>query len=113
MGTQSAPAAPDVSVVVPVRDEEATLRPLFEAVRDTLDGAGRSFELIFVDDGSTAAVDYELVKREAGWLVFNVVIEGVSYVRNFRSEFDSEIRSTSLEAVIARLEKEAGIAADG
>jgi glycosyltransferase involved in cell wall biosynthesis len=53
MGTQSAPAAPDVSVVVPVRDEEATLRPLFDAVRDALEGAGRSFELVFVDDGST------------------------------------------------------------
>jgi phospholipid transport system substrate-binding protein len=66
-----------------------------------------------LDDGSKVAVDYELVKRKAGWLVFNVVIEGVSYVRNFRSEFDSEIKATSLEAVIARLEREAGIAADG
>ena len=55
-------------------------------------------------------MDYELVKRQAGWLVFNVVIEGVSYVRNFRAEFDSEIRASSLEAVIKRLELEAGIA---
>ena len=58
------------------------------------------------------SVDYELVKRKAGWLVFNVVIEGVSYVRNFRAEFDSEIRSSSLDAVIERLESEAGISAD-
>ena len=57
-------------------------------------------------------MDYELVERKAGWLVFNVVIEGVSYVRNFRAEMDSEIRETSLDAVIARLESEAGITAD-
>lgn len=60
-----------------------------------------------LDDGSTAAVDYDLVKRDSGWLIFNVVIEGVSYVRNFRAELDAEIRSSSLDAVIARLESEA------
>ncbi|MGB5721447.1 MAG: ABC transporter substrate-binding protein, partial [Woeseiaceae bacterium] len=52
---------------------------------------------------------YELVKRESGWLVFNVVIEGVSYVRNFRAELDAEIRGSSLDEVIARLEREADI----
>lgn len=64
-----------------------------------------------LDDGSKVSVDYELVKRQAGWLVFNVVIEGVSYVRNYRAELDSEIRVSSLEAVIERLEDEAGISA--
>jgi phospholipid transport system substrate-binding protein len=65
-----------------------------------------------LDDGSKVAVDYELVKRESGWLLFNVVIEGISYVRNFRAELDSEIRRSSVDAVIARLESEAGIAVD-
>lgn len=64
---------------------------------------------VALDDGSKVAVDYELVKRDSGWLVFNVVIEGVSYVRNFRAELDAEIRSSSLEEVIARLEREADI----
>ena len=57
-------------------------------------------------DGTKVSVDYELVKRDSGWLLFNVVIEGVSYVRNFRAELDSEIRASSLEAVINRLESE-------
>jgi phospholipid transport system substrate-binding protein len=68
---------------------------------------------IKLDDGSSASVDYELVKRESGWLLFNVIIEGISYVRNFRAELDSEIRSSSLDAVIERLEGEAGISSDG
>jgi phospholipid transport system substrate-binding protein len=67
---------------------------------------------VMLDDGSKVAVDYELVKRESGWLLFNVVIEGISYVRNYRAELDSEIRKSSLDAVIARLESEAGIAVD-
>jgi phospholipid transport system substrate-binding protein len=66
-----------------------------------------------LDDGSKVAVDYELVKRESGWLLFNVVIEGVSYIRNYRTELDSEIRRSSLDAVINRLEAEAGISSDG
>ncbi|MGI9238489.1 MAG: MlaC/ttg2D family ABC transporter substrate-binding protein [Woeseiaceae bacterium] len=67
---------------------------------------------VLLDDSTKVAVDYELVKRESGWLVFNVVIEGVSYVRNFRAELDAEIRGSSLEAVITRLEREANIGAD-
>jgi len=66
-----------------------------------------------LDDGSKVAVDYDLVKRGSDWLVFNVVVEGVSYIRNFRAELESEINSSSLDAVITRLEKEAGTAADG
>ena len=68
---------------------------------------------VALNDGSKVAVDYELVKRESGWLLFNVVIEGVSYIRNYRTELDSEIRKSSLEAVIERLEEEAGINRDG
>ena len=66
-----------------------------------------------LNDGTKVSVDYELVKRESGWLLFNVVIEGVSYVRNYRAELDSEIRSSSLNAAIERLEQEAGISNDG
>jgi phospholipid transport system substrate-binding protein len=62
-----------------------------------------------LNDGTKIAVDYELVKRDAGWLLFNVIIEGISYIRNFRTELNSEIRSSSLDAVIERLEGEAGI----
>ena len=65
-----------------------------------------------LDSGSKISVDYELVKRKSGWLLFNVVIEGVSYVRNFRAEMNSEIRRTGLDAVIERLEGEAGITHD-
>ena len=46
-------AAPDVSVVVPVLDEEATVDPLFRGIVASLDQAGIPGEVIFVDDGST------------------------------------------------------------
>ncbi len=44
---------PEVSVLVPVLNEAPTVGELARGVAEVLDGAGRSFELIFVDDGST------------------------------------------------------------
>lgn len=60
-----------------------------------------------LEDGSNVSVNYTLVNRDGAWMMFDVMIEGVSYVRNFRAEFDAEIRATSLDQVIARLEREA------
>jgi len=67
---------------------------------------------VWLEDGTKVPVNYALINRKEGWRMFDVTIEGVSYVRNFRVEFDSEIRNTSLEDVIVRLEKEAA-GADG
>lgn len=60
-----------------------------------------------LEDGTNVSVNYTLVNRKTGWMMFDVTIEGVSYIRNFRTEFDSEIKASSLEDVIVRLEKEA------
>jgi undecaprenyl-phosphate 4-deoxy-4-formamido-L-arabinose transferase len=46
-------SAPSISVVVPLFNEEGSLSELYERTVAALDGAGRSFEVIFVDDGST------------------------------------------------------------
>ena len=45
-------ASPEVSVVIPVYNEEASLPSLFQRIYPALDALGRSYELIFVDDGS-------------------------------------------------------------
>jgi len=45
--------SPRVSVVVPVYNEEAVLAPLFARLYPALDALGASYEVIFVDDGST------------------------------------------------------------
>ncbi len=47
------PDAVELSVVIPVYNEEHTLEPLAEQLSEVLDSLGRSFELIFVNDGST------------------------------------------------------------
>jgi glycosyltransferase involved in cell wall biosynthesis len=47
------PPVPEISVVVPVYNEEDSLPILYDEVRQALDDAGRTFELVLVDDHST------------------------------------------------------------
>jgi glycosyltransferase involved in cell wall biosynthesis len=44
---------PDLSIVIPVRNESANLRPLYDELTETLTRYGRAYEIIIVDDGST------------------------------------------------------------
>ena len=41
-----------------------------------------------------------------GWRFYDVRIEGVSYIKNYRNQFDAEISATGIDAVIERLESE-------
>ncbi|MBW2724243.1 MAG: glycosyltransferase family 2 protein, partial [Deltaproteobacteria bacterium] len=45
-------SAPELSVVIPVLDEEANIPLLYDRLRTALGAAVESFELIFVNDGS-------------------------------------------------------------
>jgi glycosyltransferase involved in cell wall biosynthesis len=44
--------APELSVVIPVHDEEENVGPLYEALHRALEELGRTYEVIVVDDGS-------------------------------------------------------------
>lgn len=58
-------------------------------------------------DGTKLPVNYSLRKTEEGWRAFDVRIEGISYVQNYRNQFNSEIGAKGMDAVIARLQAEA------
>ena len=53
---------------------------------------------------SPIEVNYRMVHRKGAWKVFDVVIEGISFVSNYRTTFKNDIaRTGSLEGVIERL----------
>ena len=64
--------------------------------------------IVVLDDGTRVPVNYGMVKRETGWLMFDVTIEGISYVRNFKAEVNAEIQAEGLDGVIRRLESQSG-----
>ena len=51
--TADATMSPDLSVVIPIRNEEPNLPELYREFTETLTAWGRSYELVLVDDGST------------------------------------------------------------
>lgn len=64
--------------------------------------------IVVLDDGTRVPVNYGMVKRETGWLMFDVTIEGISYVRNFKAEVNVEIQAEGLDGVVRRLEGHSG-----
>jgi len=50
-------------------------------------------------------VNYALSKDTGKWLVFDIVIEGVSLVTNYRSQFSSEIKRNGMDTLIKKLSK--------
>ena len=49
------------------------------------------------------SVDYVLAKTENSWKVFDIAIEGVSLVTNYRSQFAGEIKNNGIDSLISKL----------
>lgn len=60
---------------------------------------------ITLDDGKLAAVDFAFRKGGAGaWKAYDVIIEGISYITNYRNQVAAEIKKSGIEGLIKRLE---------
>jgi phospholipid transport system substrate-binding protein len=56
-----------------------------------------------VTPGDRFAVDYTLHHTPDGWRVTDIVVEGVSLARNFRSQFDAAVAKDSFQGLLDRL----------
>ena len=56
-----------------------------------------------VRKSSTLGVDYKLIQENGNWQIYDFVIEGVSMIRNYRSQFTKIIRRDSYEALVQKL----------
>ena len=53
----------------------------------------------------TIDVDYKLINEEGIWMVYDFVIEEVSLIRNYRSQFSKIIQTESYDALVSKLSK--------
>jgi phospholipid transport system substrate-binding protein len=58
---------------------------------------------ILQSGGQPVQVDYSLVKGSNGWKVYDIVIESVSLVTNYRSQFSNEIRQYGIDSLNTKL----------
>lgn len=49
------------------------------------------------------SLDYRLILKDGTWRVYDVVVDGVSLVKNYRGQFDRIIRDSSYEELVEKL----------
>ena len=58
---------------------------------------------IITKGGAALAVDYEVLQRGERWFVYDVWIEGVSLMNNYRAQFNKIIQTSSYEDLVRKL----------
>ena len=58
---------------------------------------------VLTADGKKIPLDYRMIRKEAGWRVYDVIIEGISLVKNYRDQFRDILAKDSPEEVLKML----------
>ena len=53
--------------------------------------------------GTDVPVESRLLQRDTRWLIYDILVENLSLISNYRSQFDRVIRTTSYEELVKRL----------
>ena len=82
------------------RDQMIEYRPL-KLAPDETDVVVKS--LIKQSGGQPIAVDYRMERTDKGWKVYDVKIEGISLVENYRGTFNTEVQKSGIDGLIKTL----------
>jgi len=73
-------------------------------VGETVDGEGAVVRTKLVTkQGTEIPIDYRMLKRGDKWLVYDVVIEGVSLISNYRTQFNKIITTSSFQDLMKKM----------
>jgi phospholipid transport system substrate-binding protein len=85
---------------VQYRNQTVDYKPVRMAAGDT-DVVVHS--LVKQPSGPPVAVDYNMEKTENGWKVYNMKIEGISLIENYRNTFNTEVQKNGVDGLIKTL----------
>ena len=75
---------------------------------DTMDGDQATVRTkVLTKSGQETSVDYRLLRTGDRWRVYDVTVEGVSLVGNYRTQFNEVIRTSSYEELVKKLKSRA------
>jgi len=74
-----------------------------EYIKERRKGKFAEVQTKVVSEKSEVRLDYRLLKNSNSWRVYDVVIEGVSLVKNFRGQFARIIKTTGIEGLLEKL----------
>jgi phospholipid transport system substrate-binding protein len=70
---------------------------------ERIEGDKALVKTVIVSKGVEIPLDYKLVLRDGYWYVYDVIVEEVSLVRNYRSQFNSFLEKQSIADLLQRL----------
>jgi phospholipid transport system substrate-binding protein len=74
---------------------------------EAVDGGFASVRSKIITRRAEVAIEYRLLQRDGRWRVYDVLMDGVSFVATYRSEFERIIQQSSWAGLMDRLRKRA------
>ncbi len=74
-----------------------------EYLSERLEGDYAEVRTKIVSEKTEIPIDYRLMGRDGEWFVYDVVADGISLVRNYRSQFDTIIRESGYPELVEEL----------
>ncbi len=86
-----------------IRDnvQESTIKMLGESIRENKAIVRTSVS----HEGTEASIDYRMRNKKGDWKVYDVIIENIGLVTNYRSEFTGIVRKEGFSGLLARLKE--------
>ena len=63
---------------------------------------------IITNTGTEVLVDYRMLNNDGEWRIYDMVIEGISFVNNYRSQFNNTLMKSSFEELIQKMKEKMG-----
>ncbi len=83
------------------RDEEVSFKsPTIESEKRV------QVPTVLFSNGKKVSILYKMYKAKNGWKVYDIVIEGVSLIQTYRSQYHHVIKSNKIEGLLTKMRKQ-------
>lgn len=73
---------------------------------DKMDGKYACIQTKLVtNQGTNVSVEYRMLNNDGAWKIYDIIIEGVSLVNNYRSQFNSILTKSSYADLVVRIKE--------
>ncbi len=76
-----------------------------EYIKERIRGKRAEVQTLLVDTSISIPVSYIMLLKGDQWMVYDIIVEGVSLVRNYKEQFDQVIASEGYDMLVKRVEE--------
>jgi phospholipid transport system substrate-binding protein len=80
----------------------------FLYLRETQEGGFSEVATKIIDQGEEVAINYKLHSADGSWKIYDVLIENISLVNNYRSQLNRILATASFDELLQRLQEKRG-----